>query len=172
MALSNTAVPKYYGMFRDAVIRGEIPVNKEISMEMNRIDDLIANPGVYYDDRAVEGFIDYCESELTLTDGADLNLLDTFKLWAEQIFGWYYFVERSIYEPYGDGYGGHYITKRVKKRLINKQSLSAGDAIAACMAQAPHVDTSELEKKLADMTAEKNAVEKRLADVKAYVAEV
>ena len=109
MALSNTAVPKYYGMFRDAVIRGEIPVNKEISMEMNRIDDLIANPGVYYDDRAVEGFIDYCESELTLTDGADLNLLDTFKLWAEQIFGWYYFVERSIYEPYEDGYGGHYM---------------------------------------------------------------
>lgn len=119
MALSNTAVPKYYGMFRDAVIRGEIPVNKEISMEMNRIDDLIANPGVYYDDRAVEGFIDYCESELTLTDGADLNLLDTFKLWAEQIFGWYYFVERSIYEPYEDGYGGHYITKKVRKRLIN-----------------------------------------------------
>ena len=123
MALSNTAVPKYYGMFRDAVIRGEIPVNKEISMEMNRIDDLIANPGVYYDDRAVEGFIDYCESELTLTDGADLNLLDTFKLWAEQIFGWYYFVERSIYEPYEDGYGGHYITKKVRKRLINKQYL-------------------------------------------------
>ena len=121
MALSNTAVPKYYGMFRDAVIRGEIPVNKEISMEMNRIDDLIANPGVYYDDRAVEGFIDYCESELTLTDGADLNLLDTFKLWAEQIFGWYYFVERSVYEPYEDGYGGHYITKKVRKRLINKQ---------------------------------------------------
>lgn len=133
MALSNTAVPKYYGMFRDAVIRGEIPVNKEISMEMNRIDDLIANPGVYYDDRAVEGFIDYCESELTLTDGADLNLLDTFKLWAEQIFGWYYFVERSIYEPYEDGYGGHYITKKVRKRLINKQYLIIARGAAKSM---------------------------------------
>ena len=133
MALSNTAVPKYYGMFRDAVIRGEIPVNKEISMEMNRIDDLIANPGVYYDDRAVEGFIDYCESELTLTDGADLNLLDTFKLWAEQIFGWYYCVERSIYEPYEDGYGGHYITKRVRKRLINKQYLIVARGAAKSM---------------------------------------
>lgn len=133
MALSNTAVPKYYGMFRDAVIRGEIPVNKEISMEMNRIDDLIANPGVYYDDMAVEGFIDYCESELTLTDGADLNLLDTFKLWAEQIFGWYYFVERSIYEPYEDGYGGHYITKKVRKRLINKQYLIVARGAAKSM---------------------------------------
>ena len=133
MALSNTAVPKYYGMFRDAVIRGEIPVNKEISMEMNRIDDLIANRGVYYDDRAVEGFIDYCESELTLTDGADLNLLDTFKLWAEQIFGWYYFVERSIYEPYEDGYGGHYITKKVRKRLINKQYLIVARGAAKSM---------------------------------------
>lgn len=133
MALSNTAVPKYYGMFRDAVIRGEIPVNKEISMEMNRIDDLIANPGVYYDDRAVEGFIDYCESELTLTDGADLNLLDTFKLWAEQIFGWYYFVERSIYEPYEDGYGGHYITTKVRKRLINKQYLIVARGAAKSM---------------------------------------
>lgn len=133
MALSNTAVPKYYGMFRDVVIRGEIPVNKEISMEMNRIDDLIANPGVYYDDRAVEGFIDYCESELTLTDGADLNLLDTFKLWAEQIFGWYYFVERSIYEPYEDGYGGHYITKKVRKRLINKQYLIVARGAAKSM---------------------------------------
>ena len=133
MALSNTAVPKYYGMFRDAVIRGEIPVNKEISMEMNRIDDLIANPGVYYDDRAVEGFIEYCESELTLTDGADLNLLDTFKLWAEQIFGWYYFVERSVYEPYEDGYGGHYITKKVRKRLINKQYLIVARGAAKSM---------------------------------------
>ena len=133
MALSNTAVPKYYGMFRDAVIRGEIPVNKEISMEMNRIDDLIANPGVYYDDRAVEGFIDYCESELTLTDGADLNLLDTFKLWAEQIFGWYYFVERSVYEPYEDGYVGHYITKKVRKRLINKQYLIVARGAAKSM---------------------------------------
>ena len=133
MALSNTAVPKYYGMFRDAAIRGEIPVNKEISMEMNRIDDLIANPGVYYDDRAVEGFIDYCESELTLTDGADLNLLDTFKLWAEQIFGWYYFVERSVYEPYEDGYGGHYITKKVRKRLIDKQYLIVARGAAKSM---------------------------------------
>ena len=133
MALSNTAVPKYYGMFRDAVIRGEIPVNKEISMEMNRIDDLIANPGVYYDDRAVEGFIDYCESELTLTDGADLNLLDTFKLWAEQIFGWYYFVERSVYEPYEDGYVGQYITKKVRKRLINKQYLIVARGAAKSM---------------------------------------
>lgn len=123
MALSNTAVPKYYGMFRDAVIRGEIPVCKEISMEMNRIDDLIANPGVYYDDQAVEGFIQYCESELTLTDGADLTLLDTFKVWAEQIFGWYYFVERSVYEPSADGHGGRYVKKTVKRRLINKQYL-------------------------------------------------
>lgn len=123
MALSNTAVPKYYGMFRDAVIRGEIPVCKEISMEMNRIDDNIANPGIYYDDQAVEGFIAYCENELTLTDGADLQLLDTFKVWAEQIFGWYYYVERSIYEPYPDGHGGHYVKKTVKKRLVNKQYL-------------------------------------------------
>lgn len=123
MALSNTAVPKYYGMFRDAVIRGEIPVCKEISMEMNRIDDNIDNPGIYYDDQAVEGFIAYCENELTLTDGADLKLLDTFKVWAEQIFGWYYYVERSIYEPYPDGHGGHYVKKTVKKRLVNKQYL-------------------------------------------------
>lgn len=115
MALSNTAVPKYYGMFRDAVIRGEIPVCKEISMEMNRIDDLIANPGVYYDDQAVEGWIAYCESELTLTDGSDLSLLDSFKLWGEQIFGWYYFVERSVYQPNPDGHGGHYVRKNVKK---------------------------------------------------------
>ena len=106
MALSNTAVPKYYGMFRDAVIRAEIPVCREIEMEMRRIDDLIANRGIYYDDQAVEGFIDYCENELVLTDGSDLKLLDTFKLWAEQIFGWYYFVERSVYEPNEDGHGG------------------------------------------------------------------
>ena len=106
MALSNTAVPKYYGQFREAVIRGEIPVCKEISMEMNRIDDLIANPGIYYDDEAIDGFIDYCESELTLTDGEDLYLLDSFKLWAEQIFGWYYFVERSVFEPAHDGISG------------------------------------------------------------------
>ena len=123
MALSNTAVPKYYGQFRDAVMRGEIPVCKEVSMEMNRIDDLIRNPGIWYDDQAVEGFVRYCENELTLTDGEDLVLLDSFKLWAEQIFGWYYFVERSIYEPDPDGYGGRYVTKKIKKRLINKQYL-------------------------------------------------
>ena len=123
MALSNTATPKYYGMFRDAVIRGEIPVCETISMEMNRIDSLIANPGIWYDDQAVQGFIDYCESELTLTDGGDLVLLDSFKLWAEQIFGWYYFVERSVYVPSEDGHGGHYVNKRIKKRLINKQYL-------------------------------------------------
>ena len=120
--LSNTAVPKYYGQFRDAVIRGEIPVCQTISMEMNRIDDLIANPGVYYDDEAVEGWILCCENELTLTDGGDLHLLDSFKLWGEQIFGWYYFVERSIYEPDSKG-GGKYVRKRIKKRLINKQYL-------------------------------------------------
>lgn len=123
MALSNTATPKYYGMFRDAVIRGEIPVCEEISMEMNRIDSLIANPGVWYDDQAIQGFIDYCECELTLTSGEDLHLLDSFKLWAEQIFGWYYFVDRSVYEPDPDGHGGHYVTKTIKKRLINKQYL-------------------------------------------------
>lgn len=123
MALSNTAVPKYYGMFRDAVIRGEIPVNREISMEMNRIDDLIANPGVWYDDTKVEGYIKFCEGELTLTDGSDLKLMDTFKLWAEQIFGWYYYVERSVYEPNPDGKGGRFVNKRIKKRLVNKQYL-------------------------------------------------
>lgn len=123
MALSNTAVPKYYGQFRDAVIRGEIPVCREISMEMNRIDDLIANPGIYYDDEAVEGWIKYCENELTLTDGSDLNLLDSFKLWGESIFGWYYFVDRTVYEPNEDGHGGHYVNKTIKKRLINKQYL-------------------------------------------------
>lgn len=123
MALSNTATPIYYGQFRDAVMRGEIPVCKEISMEMNRIDDLIANPGIYYDDQAINGFIDYCENELTLTDGADLHLLDSFKLWAEQVFGWYYFVERSIFEPSEDGRGGRYVKRTVKKRLITKQYL-------------------------------------------------
>ena len=123
MGLSNTATPKYYGQFRDEVLRGNIPVCKEISMEMNRIDDLIANRGVYYDEDAVEGFVLYCENELTLTDGADLVLLDTFKLWAEQVFGWYYFVERSIYEPDPDGRGGKYVRKMIKKRLINKQYL-------------------------------------------------
>lgn len=130
MALSNTAVPKYYGAFRDAVIRGEIPVNREVSMEMNRIDDLIANPGVYYDDQAVEGWIEYCEKELTLTDGSDLNLLDSFKLWGEQVFGWYYFVERSVYEPYPDGHGGRYVKKHIKKRLVNKQYLIVGRGAA------------------------------------------
>lgn len=130
MALSNTAVPKYYGMFRDAVIRGEIPVCKEIEMEMNRIDELIANPGVYYDDEAVEGWIAYCEAELTLTDGSDVTLLDTFKLWGEQVFGWYYFEDRSVYEPYPDGHGGHYVRKSIKKRLINKQYLIVGRGAA------------------------------------------
>ena len=123
MALSNTATPKYYGQFRDAVIRGEIPVCKKIAMEMERIDDLIANPGVWYDESAVEGWIAYCENELTLTDGSDLYLLDSFKLWGEQVFGWYYFVERSVYEPDPDGHGGHYVKKRIKKRLTNKQYL-------------------------------------------------
>lgn len=133
MALSNTATPKYYGEFRDAVIKGKIPVCKEISMEMNRIDDLIANPGVYYDEEAINGFIKYCEAELTLTDGSPLFLLDTFKLWAEQLFGWYYFVERSVYEPNPDGNGGHYIRKMVKKRLINKQYLIVARGAAKTM---------------------------------------
>ena len=123
MALSNRAIPKYYGAFREAVMRGDIPVNEEISMEMHRIDALIENPGIWYDDEAVEGFIRYCENELTLTDGEDLVLLDTFKLWAEQIFGWYYYVERSVYVPSRDGHGGHYVNRRIKKRLINKQFL-------------------------------------------------
>ena len=123
MALSNTATPIYYGRFRDAVIRGEIPVCREISMEMNRIDALIDDPRYYYDDEAINGFIKYCENELTLTNGEDLHLLDSFKLWAEQIFGWYYFVERSIYVPSTDGHGGHYVNKRIKKRLVNKQYL-------------------------------------------------
>lgn len=130
MALSNTAVPKYYGMFRDAVLRGDIPVCREISMEMNRIDDLIENPGVYYDDEAVEGWIKYCENELTLTDGSDLKLLDSFKLWGEQVFGWYYFIERSVYKPNPDGHGGRYVTKSIKKRLINKQYLIVGRGAA------------------------------------------
>ena len=133
MALSNTAVPKYYGMFRDAVMRGEIPVCKEISMEMNRIDDLIANPGIYYDDQAIEGFVRYCEEELTLTDGEDLKLLDSFKLWAEQIFGWYYFVERSVYVPSENGHGGHYVKKSIKKRLVNKQYLIVARGAAKSM---------------------------------------
>jgi phage terminase large subunit-like protein len=130
MALSNTATPKYYGQFRDAVLRGEIPVNREISMEMNRIDDLIANPGIYYDDAAVEGFIQYCENELTLTDGADFHMLDSFKLWGEQIFGWYYFTERSVYQPSPDNHGGKYVRKMIKKRLVNKQYLIVGRGAA------------------------------------------
>ena len=133
MALSNTATPIYYGKFRDAVIRGEIPVCREISMEMNRIDDLIANPGIYYDDQAINGFIDFCEQELTLTDGSDLHLLDSFKLWAEQVFGWYYFVERSVFEPSPDGHGGKYVTKTIKKRLINKQYLIVARGAAKSM---------------------------------------
>ena len=133
MALSNTATPKYYGMFRDAVMRGEVPVCKEVSMEMNRIDALIENPGIYYDDQAVEGWIEYCEKELTLTDGSDLNLLDSFKLWGEQVFGWYYFVERSIYVPNKDGHGGRYVNKRIKKRLINKQYLIVARGAAKSM---------------------------------------
>lgn len=133
MALSNTAVPKYYGEFRDAVIRGDIPVCREVSMEMNRIDDLIDNPGVYYDDQAVEGWIEYCENELTLTDGSDLHLLDTFKLWGEQVFGWYYFEDKSVYQPYENGHGGRYVRKRIKKRLINKQYLIVGRGAAKSM---------------------------------------
>lgn len=148
MSLSNTATPRYYGAFRDAVLRGEIPVCREISMEMNRIDELIANPGVYYDDKAIDGFIAFCEEELTLTDGEDLHLLDSFKLWAEQVFGWYYFVERSVYIPSTDGYGGHYEKRRIKKRLINKQYLivargAAKSMYAACIhAFYLNVDTS------------------------------
>lgn len=133
MALSNTAVPKYYGKFREAVIRGEIPICREIEMEMNRIDDLIDNPDYYYDDKAVEGFIKYCENELTLTDGSDLNLLDSFKLWAEEIFGWYEFVEQDVYEPYEDGPGGRYVKKWIKKRLVNKQYLIVARGAAKSM---------------------------------------
>ena len=134
MALSNTAVPKYYGRFRDAVIRGEIPICEEISLEMNRIDELIENPGIWYDDQAIQGFINFCENELTLTDGSPLRLLDSFKLWAEQIFGWYYFIERSVYDPEV----GHYVTKRIRKRLIQKQYLivargAAKSMYAACI---------------------------------------
>ena len=151
MALSNTATPRYYGEFRDKVIRGEIPVCKEISMEMNRIDDLIANPGIYYDDKAIDGFIEYCENELTLTDGEDLYLLDSFKLWAEQIFGWYYFEERSVYVPSEDGRGGRYVKKRIKRRLVNKQYLivargAAKSMYASCIhSYFLNVDTSTTE---------------------------
>ena len=148
MVLSNTAVPKYYGQFREAVMRGDIAVNEFISLEMNRIDANIANPGIYYDDEAVEGFIKYCENESTLTDGRDLTLLDSFKLWAEQLYGWYYFEERSVYEPNPDGHGGKYITKSFKRRLINRQFiiLARGGAksMYASFVQSYHlnVDTS------------------------------
>jgi len=148
MALSNTATPKYYGMFRDAVLCGEIPVNREISMEMNRIDDLIENPGVYYDPLPVEGWIKYCETELTLTDGSDLHLLDTFKLWGEQIYGWYYFEDRSVYVPNPDGHGGRYVNKRIKKRLITEQYLIVARGAAKSMYASCHqsytlnIDTS------------------------------
>lgn len=146
--LSNIATPKYYGLFRDRVIRGEIPVNKEVSMEMNRIDGLIANPAIYYDDQAVEGWIRFCENELVLTDGSDLHLLDTFKLWGEEVFGWYYFVDRSVFQINSDGHGGHYVNKRIKKRLINKQYLIVGRGAAkslydsAIQAYFLNVDTS------------------------------
>lgn len=133
MGLSNTAIPVYYNQFREAVLRGEIPVNREISQEMNRIDSLIANPNIYYDDQAVEGFIRYCEGELTLTDGSDLHLLDSFKLWAEQIFGWYYFVERSVYVPTKDNHGGHYEKRQIKKRLTLKQYLIVARGAAKSM---------------------------------------
>lgn len=148
MALSNTATPVYYGQFRDAVLRGEIPVCETISMQMNRIDELIADPRYWYDDQAVQGFINYCENELTLTDGSDLNLLDSFKLWAEDIFGWYYFVERSVYEPSPDGHGGRYVNKRIKKRLRHKQYLivargAAKSMYASCLQSfVLNVDTS------------------------------
>ena len=133
MSLSNTAVPIYYGQFRDAVVRGEIPVNREIAMEMNRIDDLIANPGIYYNDEAVEGYVRFCENELTLTDGADLNLLDTFKLWAEQIFGWYYYIEKSVYVPDKNNHGGRYVKKRILKRLGNKKYMIVARGAAKSM---------------------------------------
>ena len=133
MALSNTAVPKYYGAFREAVMRGEIPICREIEMEMHRIDDMIANPGLYYDDKAIDGFIEYCENELTLTDGSPVRLLDTFKLWAESLFSWFYFVERSVYEPNPNGHGGRYVTKRIKKRLVNKQYLIVARGAAKSM---------------------------------------
>lgn len=133
MSLSNTATPKYYGKFREAVIRGEIPVCHEIEMEMNRIDAMIKNPGIWYDDQAIQGFIDYCENELTLTNGENLHLLDSFKLWSEQIFGWYYFVERTIYEPSPDGHGGRYVTKTIRKRMIRKQYLIVARGAAKSM---------------------------------------
>ena len=144
MALSNTATPIYYGKFRDAVMRGEIPICEEVEMEMHRIDDLIESPAFWYDNRAVEGFIHYCENEMTLTDGEDLHLLDSFKLWAEEIFGWYYYKERSVYDPEL----GRYVQKTIKKRLINKQYLivargAAKSMYAACIqSYFLNVDTS------------------------------
>ena len=133
MALSNTATPKYYGMFRDAVIRGDIPVCETVSLQMNRIDAMIENPGLWYDDQAIQGFINYCENELTLTDGEDLHMLDTFKLWAEDALAWFYFIERTVYEPSPDGRGGRYVKKLIKKRLINKQYLIVGRGAAKSM---------------------------------------
>jgi phage terminase large subunit-like protein len=133
MGLSNTATPVYYGRFREKVLRGEIPVNEQVGLEMNRIDELIANPNIYYDDKAIDGFIKYCENELTLTDGEDLHLLDSFKLWAEQIFGWYHFVDRSVYVPSKNDHGGHYVRKRIKKRLTTKQYLIVARGAAKSM---------------------------------------
>jgi phage terminase large subunit-like protein len=148
LTLSNTATPKYYGEFRDAVLRGDIVVNREVSLEMNRIDDLIRNPNIYYDDQAVEGFVKYCEKELTLTDGGDLILLPSFKLWAEQLLGWYYFVQRTVYKPGKNGAKGAYVTKEIKKRLVTKQYLivargSAKSMYAMCIqAYFLNVDTA------------------------------
>jgi len=133
MALSNTAIPKYYGEFREKVISGEIPVNEEVSLEMNRIDELIANPAIYYDDQAINGWIEYCEDELTLTDGSELHLLDTFKLWGEQVFGWYYFVQREVWVPDENGEGGSYQLKTIKKRLTKKQYLIVARGAAKSM---------------------------------------
>lgn len=133
MSLSNTAVPRYYGEFREKVLRGEIPVCQEISLQMNRIDERIRDPRYYYDDKAVEGYVEYCNNELTLTDGSNMELLDTFKLWAEDIFGWYYFEERDVYEPNSDGYGGHYVRKLIKKRLTRKQYLIVARGAAKSM---------------------------------------
>jgi phage terminase large subunit-like protein len=133
VTLSNTATPKYYGAFREAVLRGDIPVCEEISLQMNRIDALIADPNFYYDDEAIDGFVRYCENELTLTDGSDFFLLDSFKLWAEDLLGWFYFVERSVYVPNADGHGGHYVRRRICKRLVNKQYLIVARGAAKSM---------------------------------------
>ena len=138
MGLSNTAVPKYYGKFREAVLNGEIPVCEKISLEMNRIDELIRNPRYYYDEDAVEGWIRFCEGELTLTDGSPLNLLDSFKLWAEQVYGWYYFVEKSVYRPYKNDHGGRYVKRTNKKRLTNKQYLIVARGAAKTLYDETH----------------------------------